>query len=62
MSLAKILLVDDEIESLQLQKKFLQNKGYDVQNMNNGFYAIDLVKYIVEDVVLIDNKMTGITE
>ena len=29
MALAKILWVDDEIESLQSQKKFLENKGYD---------------------------------
>jgi response regulator RpfG family c-di-GMP phosphodiesterase len=30
MALAKILWVDDEIESLQSQKMFLENKGYEV--------------------------------
>jgi len=41
MNLAKILWVDDEIESLQSQKMFLENKGYDVHTLTNGFDAID---------------------
>src|ERR1043165_519532 len=61
MSLAKILWVDDEIESLQSQKKFLQNKGYDVQTLTNGFDAIDYVKENPVDVVLLDETMPGIT-
>ena len=31
---AKILWVDDEIESLQSQKIFLENKGYEVNTLN----------------------------
>ncbi len=31
MPVAKIIWVDDEIESLQSQKMFLENKGYEVQ-------------------------------
>lgn len=61
MSLAKILWVDDEIESLQSQKIFLENKGYDVQTLNNGFDAIDYVKENIVDVVLLDETMPGIT-
>jgi CheY-like chemotaxis protein len=61
MGLAKILWVDDEIESLQSQKLFLQNKGYDVHTLTNGFDAIDYVKENVVDVVLIDETMPGIT-
>ena len=61
MSLAKILWVDDEIESLQSQKLFLQNKGYDVHTLTNGFDAIDYVKENFVDVVLIDETMPGIT-
>jgi CheY-like chemotaxis protein len=61
MSLAKILWVDDEIESLQSQKIFLQNKGYDVQTLTNGFDAIDFVKENAVDVVLLDETMPGIT-
>src|SRR5215212_3247280 len=61
MSLAKILWVDDEIESLQSQKLFLENKGYDVQTLTNGFDAIDFVKENPVDVVLLDESMPGIT-
>ena len=61
MSLAKILWVDDEIESLQSQKMFLENKGYDVQTFTNGFDAIDFVKENPVDVVLLDETMPGIT-
>jgi len=61
MALAKILWVDDEIESLQSQKMFLQNKGYDVHTLTNGFDAIDYIRENIVDVVLIDETMPGIT-
>ncbi len=61
MALAKILWIDDEIESLQSQILFLQNKGYEVNAMTNGFDAIDFVKDNPVDVVLLDETMPGIT-
>jgi CheY-like chemotaxis protein len=61
MALATILWVDDEIESLQSQKLFLENKGYDVQTLTNGFEAIDFVRDHAVDVVLLDETMPGIT-
>src|SRR5258708_36154424 len=61
MSIPKILWVDDEIESLQSQKLFLEGKGYEVQTFTNGFDAIDYVKENLVDVVLLDETMPGIT-
>lgn len=61
MSLAKILWVDDEIDSLQSQKLFLESKGYEVKTLTNGFDAIDFVKENLVDVVLMDESMPGIT-
>src|SRR6476469_6031692 len=61
MAVPKILWVDDEIESLQSQKLFLENKGYHVSTLTNGFDAIDYVKENGVDVVLIDESMPGIT-
>src|ERR1700750_1181324 len=61
MALATILWVDDEIESLQSQKLFLEGKGYEVQTLTNGFDAIDYVKENLVDVVLMDETMPGIT-
>jgi CheY-like chemotaxis protein len=61
MAVAKIIWIDDEIESLQSQKFFLENKGYEVQTFTNGFDGIDYVKENHVDVVLIDETMPGIT-
>src|SRR5689334_3618544 len=61
MAVPKILWVDDEIESLQSQKLFLEGKGYEVQTLTNGFDAIDYIKDNFVDVVLIDESMPGIT-
>ncbi|MFZ9661154.1 MAG: response regulator [Chitinophagaceae bacterium] len=61
MSLATILWVDDEIESLNSQKIFLESKGYDVKTLTNGFDAIDYVKANMVDVVLLDETMPGIS-
>ena len=61
MSLATILWVDDEIESLESQKFFLENKGYLIETRSNGFDAIDYVKEKTPDVVLLDESMPGIT-
>ena len=61
MATAKIVWVDDEIESLQSHKMFLQNKGYEVSTFTNGFDAIDFIKEEAVDVVLLDETMPGIT-
>src|SRR5438045_2376643 len=61
MALGKILWVDDEIESLQSQKLFLENKGYEVDTLTNGFDAVEYVKDNLVDVVLMDESMPGLT-
>lgn len=61
MSIAKILWVDDEIDSLQSQIMFLENKGYNVDTKTNGFDAIEYVKENIVDVILMDESMPGLT-
>lgn len=61
MALAKIVWVDDEIDSLVSQKMFLENKGYDVTTFTNGFDALEFLKTDQADVVLLDESMPGIT-
>ncbi|MEX0636920.1 MAG: response regulator, partial [Ferruginibacter sp.] len=61
MSIAKILWVDDEIDSLNSQIMFLENKGYSVVTKTNGYDAIEYVKENIVDVVLMDETMPGIT-
>jgi CheY-like chemotaxis protein len=61
MPLATIVWVDDEIEGLQSQKIFLENKGYTVHAFTNGFDALEFLKQTPVDVVLLDESMPGIT-
>ena len=49
MSVARILWVDDEIDSLRSQIIFLENKGYVVETKTNGF---DAVEYVKENIVI----------
>lgn len=57
----KILWIDDEIESLKSQIMFLQNKGYEVATISNGYDGIDYIKNNIVDVVLLDESMPGMT-
>ncbi|MEP6617452.1 MAG: response regulator, partial [Ginsengibacter sp.] len=61
MNAAKILWIDDEMESLKSQILFLENKGYQVKSLSNGFDAVDFVKENEVDVVLLDESMPGIS-
>src|SRR4028118_441759 len=61
MGSAKILWVDDEMESLKSQIMFLENKGYEVKSLSNGFDALDYVRDNEVDVVLLDESMPGIS-
>ena len=61
MAIAKIIWVDDEIESLQSQKLFLESKGYEVITFNNGFDAIEFIRNNFADVILMDESMPGIS-
>ncbi|MFT2612546.1 response regulator, partial [Escherichia coli] len=61
MAIATILWVDDEIESLQSQKLFLEGKGYEVITRTNGSDAIECIQERDVDVVLMDESMPGLT-
>lgn len=57
----KILWIDDEMESLKSQILFLENKGYQVASLTNGFDGIDYVKENPVDLVLLDESMPGLS-
>ena len=61
MNEVKIIWVDDEIDSLDSQIFFLQNKGYHVQKITNGSDAVEYVKSHDVDVVLLDESMPGLS-
>ncbi len=56
-----ILWIDDEIESLKSQILFLENKGYEVSAISNGYDAIEHLKENKVDAILLDETMPGMT-
>ena len=55
----KLLLVDDEIDTLFLLKRFFQAKGFMVDTAESGEKAIQKVKDIRPHIVLMDIIMPG---
>ena len=57
---AKLLLVDDERKNLDVLIGILEPKGYDIAVALQGETALDLVRQISPDLVLLDVMMPGI--
>jgi DNA-binding NtrC family response regulator len=57
--MAKILLVDDEVEFTETTKRLLEHRGYDVTAVNSGDSAIKTLGQGKYDVMVLDLKMPG---
>ena len=57
----RILIVDDEADVLDLCRRILEVKGYEVKTAHNGHEAIALAQQESFDLLLTDIKMPGIT-
>jgi len=57
--MAKILLVDDEVEFTETTKRLLEHRGYDVTAVNSGDGAIRSLGQDKYDVMVLDLKMPG---
>lgn len=55
----RILVVDDTIENIQLLGSFLQKDGYQLNVAQNGIQALDAVKAMPPDLILLDIMMPG---
>ncbi|MDR2894435.1 MAG: response regulator [Alistipes sp.] len=60
-STAKILWVDDEVDLLKPHIMFLRARGYEVDECNNGYDAIEMVAAGRYDLVILDEMMPGMT-
>ncbi len=56
-----ILWADDEIELLKPHIIFLEEKGYEINSVNNGEEAVELCDHQSFDVVFLDENMPGMT-
>ena len=58
----RILWADDEIDLLKPQLMFLENKGYNVTTVTNGYDALEEIEENRDfDVIFLDESMPGIT-
>jgi len=58
---AKILWADDEIDLLKPHILFLEQKGYQVDTINNGADAVELVENNKYDIIFLDENMPGLS-
>lgn len=61
MSKVRILWADDEIDLLRPHVIFLEDKGYDVDAVNSGDEAFDLIHENDYDIVFLDEQMPGLS-
>jgi CheY-like chemotaxis protein len=57
--LITILWVDDEIEHLEPHIRFLEKRGYSVRSARSGREAVEILRTIRVDLVLMDQMMVG---
>jgi len=50
----KILVVDDEVQAVRLLKKFLGSKAYEVYTATNAWEALQQIRVVDPDLVLLD--------
>jgi two-component system cell cycle response regulator len=58
---ARILIVEDHAEMLQVLRKFLTEKGFQIQEAATGETALDIISQDVPDIILLDIMLPGIS-
>jgi two-component system alkaline phosphatase synthesis response regulator PhoP len=58
---AKVLVVDDNADSVAILRGFLEARGYGVAAARNGMEALDCVRRDAFDLVLLDVMMPGMS-
>jgi CheY-like chemotaxis protein len=58
--MAKILIVDDDIETTNLLKTIVMRKGHQPTSVNNSMSAVEVANSTLPDLILLDILMPGI--
>lgn len=61
MDKLRILWADDEIDLLKPHIIFLEAKGYQVDTINNGSDAVEMIARTVYDIIFLDENMPGMS-
>ena len=59
MKLARVLLVDDEVELTENMTRLLESRGYHVTSANSGDHAVKCLNQETFDVMVLDLKTPG---
>ncbi|MFV0266527.1 MAG: sigma-54-dependent transcriptional regulator, partial [Draconibacterium sp.] len=57
----RILIVDDELRIRKILKQLLNDEGYIVSTAENGYQALQITHEFAPDLILMDQKMSGIS-
>ncbi len=55
----KILVVDDDLDTLEFVKTLLEFEGYDVETAANGQDALTTVSTTIPDLIILDVRLPG---
>src|SRR5580704_8388478 len=58
---ARILLVDDYVDALEMWALYLRSRGYDVLTASDGLKAVEMASEYQPDLVILDLDLPGIT-
>ena len=61
MNSCNILWIDDEVDSLKSHILFLNEKGFKVDTVTNGYDAINRLKEYYYDIIFLDENMPGLS-
>ena len=56
----KILIIDDDLDTLRLVGLMLQKQGFTTITASNGAEGVDLAQYQLPDLILLDVMMPGL--
>ncbi len=59
MAIAKVLLVDDEVEFTDVLSMRMETRGFDVDTADTGTKAVEMVGRILYDAIILDLAMPG---
>ena len=58
--MAKILIIDDDVETTKLLESIIKLQGHQTTSLNNSMSAVEVANSVTPDVILLDIMMPGI--